>query len=66
MTQWLRAVAALPEVLSSIPSTHMVVHNHLYNYSSRGSGAFSFDCQRHQGHKWYTDIHADKTLTPVK
>jgi hypothetical protein len=26
MTQWLRALAALPEVLSSIPSNHMVAH----------------------------------------
>jgi hypothetical protein len=25
--QWLRALAALPEVLSSIPSNHMVAHN---------------------------------------
>jgi hypothetical protein len=29
MAQWLRAVAALPEVLSSIPSNHMVAPNHL-------------------------------------
>ena len=29
MVQWLRAVAALPEVLSSIPRNHMVAH-HLY------------------------------------
>jgi hypothetical protein len=28
MAQRLRALAALPEVLSSIPSNHMVVHNH--------------------------------------
>jgi hypothetical protein len=27
--QWLRAPTALPEVLSSIPSNHMVAHNHL-------------------------------------
>jgi hypothetical protein len=27
MAQWLRALTALPEVLSSIPSTHMVTHN---------------------------------------
>jgi hypothetical protein len=27
--QRLRALTALPEVLSSIPSNHMVVHNHL-------------------------------------
>jgi hypothetical protein len=29
MTQRLRALAALPEVLSPIPSMHMVAHNHL-------------------------------------
>ena len=29
MAQQLRGLAALPEVLSSIPSTHMVAHNHL-------------------------------------
>jgi hypothetical protein len=29
MAQWLRALtAALPEVLSSLPSNHMVAHNH--------------------------------------
>ena len=30
MAQWLRALAALPEDLSSIPSNYMVVQNHLY------------------------------------
>jgi hypothetical protein len=29
MVQQLRALTALPEVLSSNPSTHMVAHNHL-------------------------------------
>jgi hypothetical protein len=29
MAQWLRALTALPEVLSAIPSNHMVAHNHL-------------------------------------
>jgi hypothetical protein len=29
MAQWLRALTALPEVLSSIPSNDMVTHNHL-------------------------------------
>jgi hypothetical protein len=29
MAQQLRALAALPEVLSSIPSNHMVAHSHL-------------------------------------
>jgi hypothetical protein len=29
MAQWLRALTALPEVLSSNPSNHMTTHNHL-------------------------------------
>ena len=29
MAQWLRALTALPDILSSIPSNHMVAHNHL-------------------------------------
>ena len=29
MAQWLRVPAVLPEILSSIPSNHMVAHNHL-------------------------------------
>jgi hypothetical protein len=29
MAQRLRALTALPEVLNSIPSDHMVAHNHL-------------------------------------
>ena len=29
MAQWLRELAVLPEGLSSIPSNHMVAHNHL-------------------------------------
>jgi hypothetical protein len=29
LAQWLRAPIALPEVLSSIPSNHMVAHSHL-------------------------------------
>jgi hypothetical protein len=29
MAQWLRALTALPEVLTSIRSNHMVAHNHL-------------------------------------
>jgi hypothetical protein len=28
MAQRLKALTALPEVLSSIPSSHMVAHNH--------------------------------------
>ena len=29
MAQWLRALPALPKVLSSIPSNYIVAHNHL-------------------------------------
>jgi hypothetical protein len=29
MAQRIRSLTALPEVLSSIPSNHMVAHNHL-------------------------------------
>jgi len=29
MAQQLRALTGLPEILSSIPSNHMVIHNHL-------------------------------------
>ena len=29
MAQWLKALIALPEVVSSNPSNHMVTHNHL-------------------------------------
>lgn len=30
MAQWLRTLATLPAVLSSIPSLHMETHNHVY------------------------------------
>jgi hypothetical protein len=33
MAQQLRALTALPEVLSSMPSSHVVAHNHQYSYS---------------------------------
>jgi hypothetical protein len=29
MAQWLRTLIALPEVMSSNPSNHLVPHNHL-------------------------------------
>jgi hypothetical protein len=29
MAQWIRPLTALPKVLSSNPSNHMVAHNHL-------------------------------------
>ena len=33
MAQRVRVLTALPKVLSSNPSNHMVAYNHLYNYS---------------------------------
>jgi hypothetical protein len=33
MAQWLRALTVFLEVLSSIPSNHMMAHNYLYSYS---------------------------------
>jgi hypothetical protein len=38
MAQWLTALTAFPEVLSSIPSNHMVGHNHLQWYLMPFSG----------------------------
>jgi hypothetical protein len=38
MAQWLRALVAPPEVLSSILSNHMVAHNHLYGDPMPSSG----------------------------
>jgi hypothetical protein len=40
MAQQLRALTALPEVLSSIPSNHMVAHSHLYWDLLPSSGMF--------------------------
>ena len=38
MVQWLKALIALPEVLSSIPSNHMVAHSHLQRGLNPSSG----------------------------
>jgi hypothetical protein len=44
MAQRLRALSALPEVLSSIPSNHMVAHNHLQWYVMPSSGVSDSYC----------------------
>lgn len=49
ITQWLRVLAALPEVLSSIPSNHMVTYN---QPSVVGFGALF----------WPKGIQADRAL----
>jgi hypothetical protein len=53
MDQWLRALAVLPEVLSSIPSTHMVAHN---QSSVMGSDVLF----------WNAGIYADRVLRYVQ
>jgi hypothetical protein len=63
MAQWLRALAALSEVLSSVPSTHVAAHN--CNSSSRGSDPL-FWSPGDQAHMWFTDIHTGKTLIHIK
>lgn len=47
MAQWLRALAALSEVLSSIPSSHMVAHRHLY-WDLMSSSGMSEDSDTHK------------------
>jgi hypothetical protein len=42
MAQWLRALTALPEDLSSVPSAHVECLTTAYNYSSRKSNASGF------------------------
>jgi hypothetical protein len=44
MPQWLRALTALPEVLSSIPSNHMVTPNQLKWGLTPSSGVFEDSC----------------------
>jgi hypothetical protein len=41
MAQQLRALTALPQVLSSIPSNHMVAHNHLMPSSGVSENSYS-------------------------
>ena len=38
MAQWLRTPTALPKVLSSIPSNHMMAHSHVLGRGIGGNG----------------------------
>jgi hypothetical protein len=51
MAQRLRTLAVLPEVLSSIPSNHMVTHNHLYLVRS---GVLFWPAGKRAGRTLYT------------
>jgi len=55
VAQQLRALAAVPEDLSLIPTVYMVAYKHLYLW-------FRQICilHWHQAHMWYIDIHAGK------
>jgi hypothetical protein len=43
MAQRLRKLAAFPEVLSSIPTNHMIAYNHLIKRSGRAVVAHAFN-----------------------
>jgi hypothetical protein len=65
MTQQLRALAALPEDLGSIPSTPI---RQLCNSSSRGSDAFLWSLwalHTHGAHVWCAHVYID-TYTEIK
>jgi len=62
MVQWLRALAALAEVLSSVPSTHVVAHSLLWLWFLGGLKPPS-DFYGYWAYTWYTHIHKDKTFT---
>jgi hypothetical protein len=44
MTQWLRALTALPKVLSSNPTNHMVAYNHPQSDTFSGVSENSYKC----------------------
>jgi hypothetical protein len=60
MAQWLGSPAALPEDVGSIPSTHMVAHNHLYCNSSSMASETLFWPQQ------VLDVHVRHRVTPKK
>jgi hypothetical protein len=56
----LRALAALPNNLGEIATTHMVLTT-ICNSNSRGPNGFFGLPQTPGLYTWYTDIHASKT-----
>ena len=47
MAQWLRALTALPKVLNSNPSNHMVAHKHPKRNPSSGVSEDSYSVLTH-------------------
>jgi hypothetical protein len=64
MAQWLRALTALPEVLNSIPSNHMVAHNHL-EWDLMPSCGVSEDSYSAPINKINTPLKKKKTLKGI-
>lgn len=62
LTQQLRALVSLAKVLSSIPSTHVLVQPPITPRDSLSSS----DLHEHQAYTWCLDTHAGKTLIPMK
>lgn len=59
MAHWLRALAALAEALSPVPSAHTEVTS-IWNLGASGSHALLGLCTRHQTCTWYIYMHTSK------
>lgn len=62
ITQWLSALAALPEEQGSIPNTHMVANNSI----SRGFDALFSPSGAPCTYVWHVDTHAGKKSIHIK
>lgn len=56
----LKALAALDEELSSVPSTHVLVHNHFIT-PVQGHLMSSSNLRENPTHTWHTYLPAGKT-----
>lgn len=54
--QWVKALVALSEDVSSIPKTHTGAHSHITPLLENSIP--SSDFYWHKAHMWYRDIHA--------
>lgn len=62
MAQRIRTLAALPEEPGSIPSTHIVTHNHLLTPVSDTRHTHGTDIHAHKTHSCKIEIKAKNTL----
>ena len=56
-------LVALAEEMGSVPSTHMVAHNHPYSWHQLYEVQHSYEFHEHQACMWCTNMHAGKTHT---